>query len=79
MLTTFLNKIFGGKNNYPPIGTKIKITWLPYNNAYPNKNCYIGEIGICDEICADYGGFWIRLESGASLFVGNKFKFEYVN
>jgi len=68
MLKSILNKIVLGKDKYPLCGSKIKITWLPY------KNCYIGEVGVVDEICADNKGFWMRLSSGASLYIGNRFK-----
>lgn len=78
MLKSILNKIVSGKNKYPLCGSKIKITWLPYNNAYPNKSCYIGEVGVVDEICQNPEGFWLRLPSGGSLYIGNKFKFEYI-
>jgi hypothetical protein len=57
-------------------GKRIKITWLPKNNAHPRKNCYIGGEGVVE--CFDDEGFVLRYDSGAILIVHGKFDFEYI-
>jgi len=53
----------------PKNGERIKITFLPKNNAAPNPNCYIGSTGVVEESDAD--GFVLRYDSGSSLIVIN--------
>ena len=59
----------------PKIGDRIKITYLPYNNAYPEPNCYIGTCGIVDYLY-DNGGFC--LNTGNSILCITRNEFEYV-
>jgi len=59
------------KSDPPPLeGDRIRITWLPYNNAYPEPNCYIGSEGVVDWVDTEDGSFHLRMESGAGLMVG---------
>lgn len=55
----------------PPAGARIRLTWLPYNNAYPEPNCYIGSEGIVTQLDTEDGSFVLEMESGAGLVVGN--------
>ena len=57
----------GSYRGIPPEGSKIKITWLPYNNGWPEKNVYIGSEGIAKECSPE--GFTLDMEK-ANLIVG---------
>lgn len=54
----------------PPAGARIRLTWLPYNNAYPEPNCYIGSEGIVTQLDVNNGSFVLDM-GGASLIIGN--------
>lgn len=58
------------------IGESIEITWLPYNNAWPEKNCYIGSTGVVVE--SDSDGIMLILRSGATLIIGTRYKFKHL-
>jgi len=76
-----LGNIFKGKNNFSPqpkIGERIKITWLPFNNGYPNPNCYIGSVGIVDYLY-DNGGFCLNMGGSILCVTRNKFKYEILD
>lgn len=64
-------------NFVPQEGSTIKITNLPFNNAYPTANCYIGSIGIAKEVGQD-GSFTLEMKSGSILIVHNRYEFEYI-
>ena len=84
MMTAIFNFIKGlfKKRNWvheiPQEGKRIEITWLPFNNAYPEPNCYIGSKGIVEDVQED-GSFVLRFNSGSSLIVGTKYKFKYLD
>jgi hypothetical protein len=72
---SFLKNLFRAKSPLKN-GEKIKITWLPYNNGYPNKNVYIGSEGVVEDLHED-GSFCLRMET-AILVVYGKYKFKRV-
>lgn len=61
----------------PAVEHYIKLTWLPnpINNPQ-SKSCFIGQVGLVTKVYPD-GSFDLKIESGAKLFVHNKYKFEY--
>lgn len=61
----------------PNIGDSIEITWLPYNNGYPNKNCYIGTAGIVDYLY-DNGGFCLNIENSILCITDKKYKYKKI-
>ena len=58
-------------------GDKIKITSLPYNNGFPNKNVYIGSEGIVEDLSEDKKSFALNM-GGSTLIVTGKYKFKYI-
>ena len=59
----FLKNIFRCEAKSPlKNGDKIEITWLPYNNGYPNKNAYIGSKGVVENLDKD-GSFDLKMET----------------
>ncbi len=70
-MTAAFNRMF--PQTPPKNGDKIKLTWLPYNNAIPNKNCYIGSEGIVTDM-SDYG-FTLDMGNGI-LIVGKQFRYK---
>ena len=64
-------------NSMPPkVGQKIQVTWLPYNNGYPNKNVYIGCKGIVTDVVRE-GGFCLDL-GGAILAVTGEYRWKKI-
>lgn len=57
----------------PNIGDKIEITWLPYNNGFPNENCYIGSTGVVDHLY-DNGGFVLKTGHSILCVTDKKFR-----
>ena len=53
---------------------KIKITWLPTNNGWPNANAYIGMEGYVKE---NYRGGGFCLDTGESYLVVSGCKYRY--
>lgn len=64
--------------NVPPsLGRKIRLTWLPKNNAWPYKNTYIGSEGEVKAVHED-GSFDLWMGT-AWLTVGTKYRYEYID
>lgn len=68
----------------PKEGAKIKITWLPYNNGYPQPNVYIGSEGIVEDLDMETGSFVLNMGSSALIICPRKghkksqYKFTYI-
>jgi len=59
----------------PKIGDNLKITWLPYNNGFPEPNVWIGSSGIVDYIYPN-GGFCLNMGGSILCVTSKRFKYK---